>query len=227
MLLQKTVWCIALVVLLNSACGRHRQITVAPPSPFPAPSGESPAIRPGYVEVGYASWYGDPYHGRRAANGEVFDKNKLTAAHLTLPFDTQVKVTDLENNRSVLVRITDRGPFVKGRIIDLSLAAAQAIRMVGPGTAMVRLEVLSLVNSSGRGSYAVQVGAFRERDTAQRLQERLKARFGNAFIENYRSGSDVWYRVRVGPKSSVLEARQLASQLGREDLPTFVVRMNN
>lgn len=228
--LRKTFWLLGLVVLLHSACGRHRQIAVPPPSvspPSPAPSGESPATHPGSVEVGYASWYGDPYHGRRAANGEIYDKNQLTAAHLTLPFETQVKVTDLENNRSVVVRITDRGPFVQGRIIDLSLAAAQALRMVGPGTALVRLEILSLGKAAGRGIFAVQVGAFRERATAQRLQERLQARYGNVFIENSRSDDGLLYRVRVGPKSSVLEARQLASQLGSERLPTFVVRMDN
>jgi rare lipoprotein A len=96
----------------------------------------------GGVQVGVASWYGPGFHGRRTANGEVFDQNELTAAHQTLPHGTHVMVTNLDNDRSVEVRINDRGPFVGGRVIDLSYAAARAIRMVGPGTARVRLEVL-------------------------------------------------------------------------------------
>ncbi len=191
-----------------------------------AGTGPSEAIRPGYTENGYASWYGDPYHGRRAANGEIYDKNQLTAAHLTLPFGTWTKVTNLENNRSVEVRITDRGPFVKGRILDLSQEAARQIRMIGPGIALVRLEVMAVGESPGTGSYAVQVGAFRERATAEQLQRTLQARYGSAFIEPHENSDGMFFRVRVGPKPSVLEARRLAAQLGNENLPTFVVRLN-
>ena len=229
MLSRKVYLCVLLTVLLGSACGRRRPAARIPSS-LPAPRAgtrTAEAPRPGYTETGYASWYGDPYHGRRAANGEIYDKNKWTAAHLTLPFGTQVKVNNLENNQSVVVRITDRGPFVKGRIIDLSLAAARDIRMVGPGTALVRLEILSPGNEPGPLAFAVQVGAFRERATAERLQERLKARYGNAFIVNYDSGDGRFYRVRVGPKPSLLEAHKLAAQLGSEPLPTFVVRLDN
>jgi rare lipoprotein A len=185
---------------------------------------------PGATEVGYASWYGDPYHGRRAANGETYDKNQLTAAHRTLPFETFVRVTNLENQLSTVVRITDRGPFVKGRIIDLSLAAAREVEMIGPGTALVRVEVLPGSPSevvAGTGNYAVQVGAFRQRDHAERLQQELENRYGNAFIESYDSAEGLFYRVRVGPKPSLPEAQQLAAQLEEEDLPTFVVRLES
>lgn len=223
MFLRKAIWCIALIALLNSACGRHRQITVTPPASYPPSSGESPAIRPGYVETGYASWYGDPYHGRRAANGEIYDKNQLTAAHLTMPFGTMVKVTNLENSRSVTVRITDRGPFVKGRIIDLSQAAAREVAMIGPGTAMVRLEVLSGAEDSRPALFAVQAGAFRERANAERLRQQLQTRFGSSFIQEYDSAQGLLYRVRVGPKPSLQEAYQLAAQLEQE---TFVIRMD-
>jgi rare lipoprotein A len=184
-------------------------------------------LPPGYVETGYASWYGDPYHGRRAANGEVYDKNQLTAAHLTMPFETRVKVTNLENNLSVTVRITDRGPFVKGRILDLSQEAARQIRMIGAGTALVRLEVLSSQGASGAGSYAVQVGAFRERTAAEQLQRRLQARYGGAFVEPFEGNDGLFYRVRVGPKPSAREAQSLATQLGSENLSGFVVRLSN
>jgi rare lipoprotein A (peptidoglycan hydrolase) len=96
----------------------------------------------GASESGMASWYGAPYHGRRTASGEIYDMEQLTAAHRTLPFQTWVEVTDLDNGKKVSVRITDRGPFVDGRIIDLSLAAARKIEMVGPGTARVKLKVI-------------------------------------------------------------------------------------
>ncbi len=202
----------------------------APPAVCCARSGgASPSRRDGkgLTETGYASWYGDPYHGRRAASGEIYDKNKLTAAHLTLPFGTQVKVTDLENNRTVEVRINDRGPFVKGRILDLSLAAARKIQMVGPGTALVRLDIESMPAEPDYGAFAVQVGAFRDRPAAERLRERLLRRYGAISIQRYDSSDGVWYRVRVGPKPSLAEANQLASQLGRENLSTFVVRADN
>ena len=192
---------------------------------------------PGYAETGYASWYGDPYHGRRAANGEIYDKNQLTAAHLTMPFDTMVKVTDLENNRSVTVRITDRGPFVKGRIIDLSQEAARQIRMIGSGTALVRLEVLSSPSMASNaassnaapaaGSYAVQVGSFRDRGAAEQLQRSLQARYGGAFVDMFEGNDGLFYRVRVGPKPSAREAQNLAAQLGSENLMGFVVRLSN
>jgi rare lipoprotein A len=198
--------------------------------PAPAGGASAEAPRPGHVETGYASWYGDPYHGRRAANGEIYDKNQLTAAHLTMPFETWVKVTNLENSSSVTVRITDRGPFVKGRIIDVSQEAARQLRMIAAGTALVRLEVLSTAeapSSAPTASYAVQVGSFRERQTAEQLRERLQTRYGGAFVERYDGSDGVFYRVRVGPKQSVPEARNLAAQLQRENLPGFVVRLSN
>ncbi len=182
---------------------------------------------PGYTETGYASWYGNPYHGRRAANGEIYDMYKLTAAHRTLPFGMQVKVTNLENGRTVIVRINDRGPFVKGRIVDLSLAGARKIQMVGPGTALVRLEVLSASSPSDPGLYAVQVGAFRDRSNAESLAKNMRRRFGDASIEGYRSYGRSFYRVRVGVHSTLTEANKLAVQLGREELPSFVVRVEN
>jgi peptidoglycan lytic transglycosylase len=151
----------------------------------------------------------------------------MTAAHRTLPFDTMVQVTDIENGRSAVVRITDRGPFVKGRIIDLSLAAARDLAMVGPGTALVRLKVLSDGHEPGVAQYFVQVGAFSELTTAERLQKQLASRFGGAYIENYDSDHGRLFRVRVGPRGSLDEAQQLAQQLEAARLPGFVVRLDN
>src|SRR5579885_935952 len=127
-----------MLAVLFAGCGRKKRVRVAPP---PAPA---PTVTAGSTEEGIASWYGHPYHGRPAANGEIYDMEKLTAAHRTLPFDTWVHVVNLSNAKSVDVRITDRGPFIDGRVIDLSHAAARAIDMIGPGTADVRLEILSL-----------------------------------------------------------------------------------
>jgi rare lipoprotein A len=95
-----------------------------------------------YKETGIASWYGKPFHGRRTASGDVYDMHKLTAAHRTLPFGVKVRVTNLENHRTVVVRITDRGPFKKGRIIDLSLAAAKKLKMVEDGVVKVKIAVV-------------------------------------------------------------------------------------
>src|SRR5215470_15682623 len=117
---------VGLVVLLAQACSLFRS---------------TPPVVGGRQE-GIASWYGPGFHGRRTANGEIYDQYELTAAHQTLPLGTRVMVTSLANGRSVEVRINDRGPFVGGRVIDLSYAAASVIDMIGPGTAMVRVEVL-------------------------------------------------------------------------------------
>src|ERR1700704_5062003 len=121
--------CLVVVCIVLSGCAGKKRVK--------APT----AARLGSTETGVASWYGHPYHGRRAANGEIYDMEKMTAAHRTLPFGTWVRVKNLANNRTVEVRITDRGPFVGGRIVDLSHAAAATIEMIGPGTAKVKLTV--------------------------------------------------------------------------------------
>jgi peptidoglycan lytic transglycosylase len=216
--------------IVTSACGRRRAVVNVPPPPAStrtAPRAPTEPAVPGATEVGYASWYGDPYHGRPAANGEIYDKNKMTAAHRTLPFDTMVKVTDLENSLETVVRITDRGPFVKDRIIDLSLAAARELAMVGPGTALVRVEVLSNGKEAGPERYLVQVGAFSDLANAERLEEQLASRYGGASIQNYDSDQGRVYRVRVGPRGSLPDAEELARQLANDNLPGFIVRLDN
>jgi len=176
----------------------------------PAPSG--------YTEEGNASWYGVPFHGRHASNGETYDMYKLTAAHRTLPFETMVLVTNLNNGKSTVVRITDRGPFVDNRIIDLSLAAAREVDSVGPGVVPVRVEVLGGVDPTA-GFFTVQVGAFRERANAERLRERLSASYSPIFIQQYDSPDGVFYRVRVGRISGEDAAHQFGGQL--HDLEGF------
>ncbi len=151
---------------------------------------------------------------------------QLTAAHRTLPFNAMVRVTSLANGRQVVVRVNDRGPFVEGRIIDLSLAAARALDMVGPGVAPVRLEMVSGPNPYV-GYFSVQVGAFLVKENAERLRERLALRYQPIFLQEYDSPTGLFYRVRVGRVPSENEARHFAQQLqAQEQLIPFVVRLD-
>ena len=199
------------------------------PSNPPRPRRDRPAATPvpaGYTEEGNASWYGDPFNGRRASNGEIYDMYKLTAAHRTLPFETMVRVTNLNNGKSTTVRITDRGPFVENRIIDLSLAAAREIDLVGPGVAPVRVEVLGNVDPTA-GFFTVQVGAFHDHGNAERLRDRLNASYAPIFIQQYDAPEGVFYRVRVGKISGEDAARQFGEQLrSREGFTPFVTRLD-
>lgn len=212
-------------LLLVSGCG-HRY-TIPPPVPTPGPaSGPMPAA-PHWTEQGLASWYGVPYHGRRAADGEIYNMYQLVAAHRTLPFNSMVRVTDLQNGHQVVVRIIDRGPFVSDRIIDLSFAAARALDMVGPGVAPVRLELLSGGNPLA-GDFTVQVGAFAVRANAERLRNELGPHWSPVFIQTYDSPKGALYRVRVGAVGGAAAAKRLATQLEeKEHFPqTFVVRLD-
>ncbi len=151
------------------------------------------------METGLASWYGPPYHNRRGANGEVYDMNAMTAAHRTLPLNSVVRVTNLKTNQTALVRITDRGPFVEGRVIDLSLAAAKEIGVWRMGTAPVRLEVLEApAPLADGGRWCVQIGAFSEEQAAEELKAKLARRYRTAKVLAFGSPvGDYWVRVRV------------------------------
>jgi len=187
------------------------------------PAGPAPV---GYTEEGNASWYGNPFHGRRASNGETYDMHKLTAAHRTLPFETMVRVTNLSNNKSTVVRITDRGPFVENRVIDLSMAAAREIESIGPGVVRVRLEVLGNVDPTV-GFFTVQVGAFRDRGNAERLCDRLNASYTPVFIQQYDAPDGTFYRVRVGKISGESAAQDFAEQLrAKEGFTPMVLRLD-
>ncbi len=228
-------------VLAAAGCAGRRPVTAPAPAPSgpvsqpgaaPAPSTAQPPTRntpfiPGiYVEEGIASWYGEPFNGRRAADGEIFDMNTFVAAHRTLPFGSIVRVTNLNNGRSVEVRVIDRGPFVGNRIIDLAHAAAVSLDMIGTGTAPVRIVLLS-GPSSATGDFTVQVGAFTDRSNAERLRDRLLERYQPIFIQDYDAPSGHFYRVRVGRVSNPEAAQQLATQLKNSDgLQTFVMRLD-
>ena len=192
-----------------------------------SPAPRAATIRPGYTETGIASWYGPPYHGRRAADGSVYDMDEMTAAHRTMPFGTRVKVTSLANAKTCEVRITDRGPFVKDRIIDLSRAAARSIDMIGPGTARVRLLVLkSATPRPGEPAYAVQVAAYGDRDRAEKLRRDLKkTKEPVALVE--REGDVPQWRVLVGRKATSADAEALAERVRSYTGSAYVVRLDD
>jgi peptidoglycan lytic transglycosylase len=250
--------CFFLLVLLAGCASRHvtanrqpvpsaaspdtsestKRSTDAEPGATPSTRPPSPALKrgkpsqspapEGYLEEGNASWYGVPFNGRRASNGEIYDMYKLTAAHRTLPFETIVRVTNLNNGKSTTVRITDRGPFVDNRIIDLSLAAAREIESIGPGVVPVRVEVLTPGIDPTGGFFTVQVGAFRDQANAQRLRDRLNPSYSPIFIQQYDSPDGIFYRVRVGKITGEDAARQFGEQLrNREGLTPIVVRLDD
>lgn len=151
------------------------------------------------MQVGTASWYGPGFHGNRTSSGEIYDQNDLTAAHQTLPLGTHVAVTNLENGRAVEVRINDRGPFAKDRIIDLSYAAARSIDLIGPGTAPVRIEALGAERPQlASSAYTIQVGAFTDRANAMRLKGTLDKHFDGVYVATQDGQAGRYYRVRVG-----------------------------
>jgi rare lipoprotein A len=191
---------------LAAGCARRKSPRAAIPKP----------VSIGWTETGVASWYGVPYDGRRAASGEIFDMRKLTAAHPTLPFDTWVEVSNLQNGKTVNVRINDRGPFVGGRIIDLSFAAAGEIDMVRAGISRVRLKVIPA--PAGAEGYAVQIGAFADRAGADAFRETVA--FPDARVVQRQN---LW-RVVVGMKLSRDGAVALADQVRESGGEALVVR---
>lgn len=179
-----------------------------------------------------ASWYGDEMKGRTTASGEPFNKNALTAAHREFPFGTKLRVTNLSNSRSVVVLVNDRGPFVAGREIDLSYAAAMEIDLIGHGTATVRLDYLGREASyvhevkyaSGRGPYTIQVGSFRDPVNAQHLRRSLEIKYRDVRVTEVEIGGKTYYRVRLGMFDKRGEAAEAAKELADEGYETLVLQ---
>lgn len=227
---------LALALALISAC------TSAPPPSPPPPSTKAPppstrlpkpykvmgewyqplADAKGFAQQGIASWYGQDFHGKPTSCGELYNMFGISAAHKTLPLGTWVKVRNLDNQRELELRVNDRGPFVRGRIIDLSYGAAQELGVVGPGTAQVEVIALGTPAEGGSGyvpgdyysgNFTFQVGAFRERGNAERLLARLDRTYSNAHITTWFNGNETLYRVRVGKCTSLEEASRYESLL--------------
>ena len=190
-----------------------------------------PRVRPvtvGYEETGKASWYGDPYHGRRTTSGEVYDMYQLTAAHRTLPLGTWVMVTNLDNGRSVEVRVNDRGPFQEGRILDLSYAAARLLDVVGPGVIPVRLRVTRIPRSAdgtliSSTPYTVQVGSFLDRTNALTLKAELERTFDGVVVSAKVIDGETYYRVRVGVFADREQAKGTAARLAARGYHVLIV----
>ena len=227
--------------LILIGCGHKQAKVEVPPTPSipeeqPAQTAnqggndkkEAPSVaKPIFEQTGMASWYGAPYHNRRGSNGEVYNMNAMTAAHLTLPLGSIVRVTNVKTGHFATVRITDRGPFVEGRILDLSLAAAKALDVYLPGTAKVRLEVLECpapLDAGGR--WAVQIGSFANQKGAAELADRLQRRYQTAKVLKFASPTgDWWVRVRVldddrRRAQDVIQETQIAQA------PVFLVRLD-
>ena len=193
----------------------------------------------GYREQGVASWYGTDFHGKKTSSGETYDMYGPTAAHRILPLNTQVRVRNPANNKKITVRINDRGPFVKERIIDLSYDSAKALGLIGPGTAMVELEAMGVLieeEENGRkttrliqeidyqkGPFMVQIGAFKELETAQRLKDRLLPDYREVEIADALVKGERFYRVRINCREQLTEALRLQKELENKGFSQVLV----
>lgn len=230
---------LAAVLLLLQGCAE--KITPPPPEEYPYKPGTQ---RPytiygktyypidsadGYREQGMASWYGNPFHGRKTANGETYNMHAMTAAHKILPMNTMLLVHNLENGRETVVRVNDRGPFVKERVIDLSHAAAQELDLVGTGLARIEIIAMGeavtpakkgegqpakLVHQDFRtGNYFVQVGSFLNRANAERLARSFLDRDFRVVIEPYITSGYTYYRVQIFAGTELKPARRFEKQM--------------
>lgn len=185
----------------------------------------------GFVQKGKASWYGRKFHGRQTSNGEIYNMYAMTAAHKTLPMNTWVAVHNLENNKKIVVRINDRGPFVRGRIIDLSYTGAKRLGLVGPGTARVKVTALGKATAYSettkdpvsfkavdywKGDFTVQVGAFELRSNAEKYKYKLSRRYHNVHITTFTDHRGKFYRVRVGKFNNLKDAVRFSEDLIEE-----------
>jgi rare lipoprotein A len=232
----------ALALLALAGCAREPLRPAPPAAPVTPPAGEGvPRDEPrarygnpafyevdgrryvvlqsavGYVEQGVASWYGPDFHGGRTATGETYDMHAMTGAHPTLPLPTWVRVTNLENGRSVVVRLNDRGPFARGRVIDLSRAAAEALDMVRAGTARVEVRSLAVGDSApapATAAYYAQAGAFGSRENAEALASRLRdAGIEGVTVTESSANGDPMFRVRAGPAPTLPDFDRLVERM--------------
>jgi len=179
------------------------------------------------TETGLASWYGPPYHNRRGSNGEIYNMHAMTAAHRTLPLGSIVRVTNVKTGHAALVRITDRGPFIPGRVVDLSLAAARKLDVVQPGIAQVKVEVMQTpAPLESGGKWAVQIGGFPHEQTATKLADHLTRRYHTAKVLRFASpAGDWWIRVRVLDDDHD-RANKLAAETRTPEGAVFLVRLD-
>lgn len=241
-------------LLLIAGCGHKKQAVYAPPPPPPpaihppataatqtpappaagtaAPSEETvdeafvASHTPIYTETGTASWYGPPYHNRRGANGQIFDQNAMSAAHRTLPMGSLIRVTNLQTGQSAVMRITDRGPFVADRVLDLSVASAKVVGVWRPGTARVRIDVYAApkpIDEGGR--WCVQIGAFSKEKEAVKLEEHLEHKYHTANVIEFTGPTGHWVRIRP-QNDDKGRAAEIAKELKPEEGEAYLVRLD-
>lgn len=213
-LLQNALWFFTLLLAIGCS---------VPPSKVRVPQPSTVRLS----QTGVASWYGPGFHGKATASGDVYNQNDLTAAHQTLPLGSRVMVTNLGNGRAAEVTINDRGPFAKGRIIDLSYSAAQLIDMIGPGTAWVRIDVLDSPSKlqAIRTSldYTLQLGSFAQWENAQQLRDRLAQSFSDVVIAPLQSRDATYYRVQLGKFSQRSDAEERARQMSQAGYSVIIM----
>ncbi len=240
--MRKKFLIFALLCSVLNACGTTRRVTVEPGYPGLRPwqrpytvDGERyvPLLNAeGYREEGLASWYGIEEHGKPTSSGEVYDMYKMTAAHKTLPLGSEVKVTSKANGRQTVVRVNDRGPFITGRVIDLSFQAARELGMVDCGVMPVAIEVVQDAPKTPAektvavvgGTYALQVAAFSDREQARSLAEKLKKESSYSDIQPVQTEKGFFYRVRAGRFRSREDAEAAKASFARMGYPdAFIV----
>ena len=231
------------LLTLLTGC-HHDHVAYAPPPPsLPTPAPATPPTRfpassrpetdqsvadlgpPISTEFGLASWYGPPYHNRQAADGSIFDQNALTAAHRTLPMGTTVRVTNLATGESVVARITDRGPFIPGRTLDLSLAAAKAIGTYQAGVSRVKVEAFDLPGADPAGRWCVQIGVFIDPADALQLKNDLARRYRTAKVIEFAGPTGHWVRINPATPDRTT-ATAIADSIHLPDAEPYLVRLN-
>ena len=254
-MVKKLIGCAALSgFALIAGCGHKQQAKYVPPPPpiltspapgaTPVPLPSSPAAAatgapeqtvdeafvashtPIYSETGRASWYGPPYHNHRGANGQIFDQNAISAAHRTLPMGSLIRVTNLQTGQSAVMRITDRGPFVPDRVLDLSVASAKMVGVWRPGTAQVRIDVYAApkpIDEGGR--WCVQIGAFTKEKEAQKLEEHLERKYHTANVIEFTGPTGHWVRIRP-LNDDKGRAVEIAKELKPEEGEAYLVRLD-
>lgn len=236
---------VVLILLIVGACAKKAPPPPDRPKGYPKPYkvGKNwyqpiPHARD-FRQQGKASWYGKKFHGRKTSSGETYDMYAMTAAHKTLPFNTQVRIRNLDNGKMTEVRINDRGPFVRGRIIDLTYSAAKKIGMIGPGTARVEIFALGTATeeiSGGKkvktyvqqdyysGNFTFQVGAFKDKNNADRLKRELDKKYKFAHVVPFQYDDETFYRVRVGRCSTLDQASEYEAILIQDGYPdAFII----
>lgn len=206
----------------------------APIAPSPAAGGATSAAdlafvsshAPVWSETGTASWYGPPYNKRRGANGQIYDQDAMTAAHRTLPLGSLVRVTNLKTGQQAVLHITDRGPFVPGRVLDLSMASAKALGLYLPGTGLVRIDVFAVpapIATGGR--WCVQIGAFKHEDEAEKLRLHLSRKYQSANVIEFTGPTGHWVRIRPY-RDEKDRAVEIARELRPSEGEAYLVRLD-